>query len=486
MVERIKARNRVDDPVLRPNTLVAAMCGAGVAAIAIFLRLTISTATGGEHAIFSFPAVVIATLLFGVRAGAVAAMLCMAALWYFILPPVHSFTLRGPSEIISLLVYLFVACALIWAIGAMRHALVRYETLTDELEDLVDRRTAERNRVWERSQELVAIVTPAGAIDAVNPSLRSKLSVDFDAVSQTSFSSIVFEEDWPVLDAALDRLAVGSPSVVFEARLRGAEGLIWVEWSAVSDGACIYLVGRDCTAEHDCSERLAQSQKMEFVGQMTGGLVHDFANLLSPIIMALDLLRQRHASDERTSDLIASARESTVRADLLVQRLLKFARSEKAAPKLMSVRLLIEQVTGLLRQVIVGRDLEMVLGDNLREIRVDPNAFDMALLNLAVNARDATAPGGRIRLTAENVDDHLMVIAVEDDGQGMDAETLRRACDPFFSTKGPERGTGLGLSMVHNFAVNAGGSFRLESQIGRGTAARIYLSTVEIALDEKI
>ncbi len=458
------------------STWIAASLGIAVAAVAITLRLMLSTATGGEQTIFSFPAIVAATLLFGMRAGFVTALVCLAAWWYFVLPPAHSFAITGPAQAISILIYLFVAGALIWAIGGLRLALARAQVLAGMLEQLVARRTAERDHLWTGSREFVAIMTADGIVTAMNPALRGALASDRRSAS-ILFSDLVDADDRPVVQAAMQRLGGEGAYETFEARLNGMDGDKWVEWTAKRELGQRYLVGRDVTAERNCSENLRQSQKMEMVGQMTGGIVHDFANLLSPITMVLDMLRQRHRHDSRTSGLIDAAQQSTGRAEMLVRRLLRFSRSERHEPRPRPVPLLSPPATPLLRQVLGRRTLDIAVAPNLPSVRVDANEFDLALLNLAVNARDATDEKGHIRLAVDRADRGAVEVVLTDNGVGMDAATLARAREPFFTTKDREHGTGLGLPMVHNFATGAGGALTLASEPGRGTTARIVLPT---------
>ena len=233
----------------------------------------------------------------------------------------------------------------------------------------------------------------------------------------------------------------------------------------------------------DAEAALHQSQKMETIGQLTGGVAHDFNNLLTPIVGALDMLRRRHEGDEHSQRISAAALQAADRARTLVQRLLAFARRQHLQPHAVDVRALIDSMSDLVSRSL-GPRIKLVVetDDGLPAAHVDPNQLELALLNLAVNARDAMQGEGTltIRAVAEEGRGRLAAggyvrISVADTGTGMDAETLKHAIEPFFTTKGPSQGTGLGLSAVQGLAVQSGGAFELASQPGQGTTATLWL-----------
>jgi PAS domain S-box-containing protein len=234
-------------------------------------------------------------------------------------------------------------------------------------------------------------------------------------------------------------------------------------------------------------EALRQSQKLESMGQLTGGVAHDFNNLLTPIIASLDLLQIRGTGDERTQRLIAGALQSAEKAKTLVQRLLAFARRQPLQPTAVDLPRLVQGMAELVASTSGPRVKVMVdVPDNLPAVRADQNQLEMAILNLAVNARDAMPDGGKLRIaaTTETVSaGHASKLApgayvrlmVADTGTGMDAETVRRAVEPFFSTKGIGKGTGLGLSMVHGLMAQLGGALTIRSRPGVGTSIELWL-----------
>jgi PAS domain S-box-containing protein len=237
--------------------------------------------------------------------------------------------------------------------------------------------------------------------------------------------------------------------------------------------------------------RLNETQRLETLGQLTGGVAHDFNNLLTPIMGALELLRRRH-EDERSQRLISGAMQSAERAKTLVGRLLSFARRQTLAPRAVDPATLLGGLRDLIcHSVGPAIRLEMEIPADLPAALVDPNQLELALLNLAVNARDAMAEGGRLTITAGI--DHFdtpqaglergryVRFQISDTGHGMDAATLARAVEPFFSTKELGKGTGLGLSMVHGLALQSGGAFRLASTPGQGTTATLWLPVAATA-----
>jgi len=241
----------------------------------------------------------------------------------------------------------------------------------------------------------------------------------------------------------------------------------------------------DVTGKKRTEEALRQAQKVEAMGQLTGGVAHDFNNLLSPIIGGLDLLQRRGVGDERDRRTIAGALQAAERAKTLVQRLLAFARRQPLQPAPVDAARLIEGMAELIASTAGPRiRVEVDLADDLPPCLADPNQVEMALLNLSVNARDAMPDGGVLTIAAretavEQAHDlepgRYVLLSVGDTGCGMDEATLARAIEPFFSTKGVGRGTGLGLSMAHGLAAQLGGALRLKSAPGEGTRVELWL-----------
>jgi PAS domain S-box-containing protein len=238
-------------------------------------------------------------------------------------------------------------------------------------------------------------------------------------------------------------------------------------------------------------EALFQSQKMDAVGQLTGGVAHDFNNLLMAILGSLELLKKRLPSDPNLSRLIDNAMLGARRGATLTQRMLAFARRQELDVQALELPRLVAGMADLLASSLgPGVEIETDFPRGLPAVVGDENQIELALLNLCVNARDAMPEGGRIRIGAR---DETMAagnslslrpgpyvcLSVTDTGEGMSSETLTRATEPFFTTKGVGKGTGLGLSMVHGMAEQMGGQLTLSSCVGQGTTAEIWLPAVE-------
>ncbi len=237
-------------------------------------------------------------------------------------------------------------------------------------------------------------------------------------------------------------------------------------------------------------EQLRQSQKMEAIGQLTGGVAHDFNNLLMVVLGNLELLGKYVAGDAKATRLVDGAVQGARRGAALTQRLLAFARQQDLQVKPVDLGDLVTGMDDLLRRSVGSSvSIETILPATLPPALVDANQLELALLNLAVNARDAMPAGGtlRISLRQERVagkggdlnEGNYLVLAVADSGTGMDAETLKKAVDPFFSTKELGKGTGLGLSMIHGLAVQLNGALLLTSELGVGTTAELWLPATE-------
>ncbi|PAX07102.1 MHYT domain-containing protein [Sphingomonas lenta] len=255
------------------------------------------------------------------------------------------------------------------------------------------------------------------------------------------------------------------------------------------EGAFIHVLGglTDVTERKRAEEALRQAQKIEAIGQLTGGVAHDFNNLLAVVVGNLDLLRRRLPDDPRTRRLVESALEGAQRGAALTQRLLAFARRQDLRPEAVDVAQLVGGMADLLQRSIGPMvRVETRFPPELPPARVDAHQLEMAILNLAVNARDAMPEGGLLEIgaTAEQLGEgnaagllpgpYLRVV-LTDHGAGMDEATLARATEPFFTTKGVGKGTGLGLSMVHGLAAQSGGRLLIRSQPGAGTTVSLYL-----------
>ena len=258
-------------------------------------------------------------------------------------------------------------------------------------------------------------------------------------------------------------------------------------------------ITRDITERREAQETLErtreaflQSQKMEAIGQLTGGVAHDFNNLLMAVLGSLELMRKRLPDDPKLRSLLDNAMQGAERGAALTKRMLTFARRQELKREAIDLQELVRGMSDLLQRTLgTSVTLETRFPLSLPPVLADTNQLELAFLNLAVNARDAMPNGGEIIISARQetvaLGEHNLKpgryvrLRVSDTGAGMDATTLRRATEPFFTTKQPGKGTGLGLSMVHGLAEQFGGRFALHSKLGEGTIAEVWLpaATVE-------
>jgi PAS domain S-box-containing protein len=249
-------------------------------------------------------------------------------------------------------------------------------------------------------------------------------------------------------------------------------------------------VTRDLTERRAADEQRRQAQKMEAIGQLTSGVAHDFNNLLTAIIGNLEVLTSVLPAQEPARRYIEAATRAAWRGSKMTEHLLAFSRRTEMQPEIVNINDLLREMS-LISQKSVGEGVELVLDlqDDLWTCRIDPGQFEAAVLNLAANARDAMARSGRLTIATENVatggdsvdlaaGDYVL-ISVSDSGCGMSAEVLSHAFEPFYTTKGVGKGTGLGLAQVYGFAKQSGGSTRIESKPGIGTTIRLYLPRMD-------
>lgn len=389
---------------------------------------------------------------------------------------------------------------------ALRQSEERHRRLADQLAELnatlaqrVEEKTRERDRIWNVSQDLLVVADRNGVWQTVNPAWTRTLGWSEAELLNRTSEWLEHPDDNGVTQAQVRKLGTAGTTVRFESRFRHKDGSYrWLSWTGVSDDDRNYAVARDVTAEKAAAERLRateeallQSQKMEAVGQLTGGIAHDFNNLLTGIVGSLDLLQTR-LSQGRTDNVaryINAAMTSANRAAALTHRLLAFARRQPLIPKSVDVNQLVVSLEDLLRRTIGETiDLRIVAADDLWSTLCDPNQLESALLNLAINARDAMPDGGRLTIATANArldsvtadtpalaPGDYVCITVTDTGVGMSAEVAARAFDPFFTTKPIGQGTGLGLSMIYGFARQSNGHVTIDSKIGQGTTVRLYL-----------
>lgn len=374
-------------------------------------------------------------------------------------------------------------------------ALLNY---SERLETTVHKTTADRNRMWQLSTDMMLVSDFEGHIVSTNPAWTNLLGWFEEELAGKSFLDLVHPDD---LAATLDEvggLGEGRTTFRFQNRYRHKDGSFrHLSWSAVPADKLIHAVGRDVTAEitqaealRQAQEALQQAQKMEAIGNLTGGVAHDFNNLLQVISGNLHMLRKDVAGREKAEQRVANALAGVSRGSKLANQLLAFGRRQPLAPKVVNVGKLVRGMDDMLRRSI-GETIEIdtVVSGGLWNTLVDPSQIENAVLNLAINARDAMEDGGKLTVEVGNafLDDEYVrkhaevtagqyvVLGVSDTGTGMPPEVLAKVFEPFYSTKPEGKGTGLGLSMVYGFVKQSGGHIKIYSEIGHGTTVRMYL-----------
>ena len=363
----------------------------------------------------------------------------------------------------------------------------------------VSRQTQERDRLWRLSQDPFLIADSAGVWLAVSPAWTTLLGWREDELVGRTSEWMEHPDDRAKTRGEIDQLAGGETTTRFENRFRTKAGdYRWFSWTASPAEGLLYCVARDITAEkalagerEQLEAQLRQAQKMEAVGQLTGGLAHDFNNLLAGVIGSLELMqaRIRQGRVKEIERYMGAAQAAAQRAAALTHRLLAFSRRQTLDPRPTNVNALVNGMEDLIRRTVGPAVIVETVGAvDLWTTLVDPPQLENALLNLCINARDAMPGGGRITIETANkwIDSHaarhhdmpqgqFLSLCVTDTGTGMTPEVMAKAFDPFFTTKPLGEGTGLGLSMIYGFARQSGGQVRLYSEVGKGTTVCVYL-----------
>ena len=368
-------------------------------------------------------------------------------------------------------------------------------------------RTAERNRLWELSEDLLVRADHGGRLLQVSPSWSRLLGLPLrSAIGDIDHWSLVHPDDHAATRAALDAMRRTGTPVRFENRLlpHGGGAAVTIAWAFSpdrDDAANVLGIGRNVTAERaahagllaEIAERerldatMRQMQRLEAVGQLTAGVAHDFNNLLTVIVSSLEVL-ESHNDPVRGERQIAMIRRAARRGADLTGQLLAFSRKQYLEPRPLDLNATVRGMNELLRTTVGGRiAIATVLAEPLSEALADPTQIELAVLNLAINARDAM--GGEGALTIETSHAALgpperpeepdagdyVTVAVSDTGTGIAPDVVTRVFEPFFTTKPMGKGSGLGLPQVYGFAKQSGGGVSIRTELGTGTTVRIFL-----------
>ncbi len=347
------------------------------------------------------------------------------------------------------------------------------------------------------SQDLQLVVDTDGVYRDANKAWTTILGWRLDEVVGRKHLDFIHPDDHETSRKAFATASIKQLPIYVNRVLHKDGTYRWVGWVAAPEDNLIYASGRDITAEKEAAEKLAatqeqlrQAQKMELLGQLTGGVAHDFNNLLGVIHLNLELIKDRLRGDAEIEEMANMALHAAERGASLTHQLLAYARQQPLEAKPTKIETLLNGMKGLLGRTI-GEDIEisLVIPPDIWAISIDPHQLENALLNLAVNARDAMPKGGKLIIECANkvfddtyVDQNFEVlpgeyvtIAVTDTGIGMSKELIERVLEPFFTTKPVGKGSGLGLSMVHGFAKQSGGHLKIYSEPGQGTTINMHL-----------
>jgi PAS domain S-box-containing protein len=351
-------------------------------------------------------------------------------------------------------------------------------------------------RIFETSLDLILVVDRKGIFIRVSPSSLAILDRAPEEMIGHSAAEFIYPDDLENTRKEMREARRGRQTRNFDCRYIHKGGhavpLTWTGvWSEPEQQH--FFIGRDMTERIKLEGQLRHAQKMETIGQLTGGVAHDFNNILTVITSAVENLSEELAGDQELFALVNSIDQAAEHGAQLTQRMLAFARKQPLQSRAIDLNEIVARMVGMLQRTL-GEDIavETVLAKGLWRALADPSQVEDAILNLAVNARDAMPKGGRLLIETANVrfDEHYVVqnvdavpgnyvaVSVTDSGTGMPPEVVERAFEPFFTTKDVGHGTGLGLSMVYGFVKQSRGHVKIYSEVGHGTSITLYLPRV--------
>lgn len=381
----------------------------------------------------------------------------------------------------------------IYDVTEAKRAEARLRVLTETLEENIVERTQERDRIWNLSRDLLFVASSQGRFTALNPAWSFLAGRDVDQLLGTLVTALIHPDDAEDARAQLRSASQAGRSIDFDCRMRDAQG-DWrlLNWTISSDGGALYGAGRDLTQRRMLEEQLRQAQKMEAVGQLTGGIAHDFNNMLTGILGGIEMVRKRldAGRPQDAERFLNAASQSGERAAALTHRLLAFSRRQTLDTRATDVGALVLSMSDLMSRTMGEQvSVETSIPAGLWPAAADANQLESAILNLAINARDAMPHGGRLAISvvnrvlrAEALDPSettaagdYVEVSVSDSGVGMSASVISKVFEPFYTTKPLGQGTGLGLSMIYGFMQQLKGAVRISSVEGRGTTVRLLI-----------
>lgn len=385
---------------------------------------------------------------------------------------------------------------LVWEVrvGPIRFegSVIGLIVLTDNVTER-RREHADRDRFFSLSLDLLVVVSPNGYFRRVNPAFSEALGYAEDELTERPFVEFVHPEDRVRSVEAFEAVRRRTAVADVENRYRRKDGGYRVfSWRATVDPVTgdVYAVARDVTEQRATETQLRHAQKMDAVGQLAGGVAHDFNNLLLAILANAELARAGLASSAQIAEHLSEIESAGRRAADLTKQLLAFSRGQPFRPVPVDLNQLLRGLMKMVRRLLPENIIiDLIPGHNLASVSADPTQLEQVVVNLCVNARDAMEGGGQLTIETENVlvdarycETHnwakpgrYVLLSVTDTGCGMTAEVRERAFEPFYTTKGPQQGTGLGLSTVYGIVQQHGGMVSIYSELGQGTTFKVYI-----------
>lgn len=402
-------------------------------------------------------------------------------------------------------------------ISERRQATRELVELNEALGARIEQRTRERDRTWELSRELLAVLQLDMTPISFNPAWEATLGWSNEQISQMRLWELIHPADFDTTLREMESIARGNISTRFVNRMKHRSGdYRWLSWTIVPEDRLMYAAVRDITEERAVIDELAaanqrlrdqisererieadlqQMQRLEVVGQLTAGVAHDFNNLLTVILTSTTFAIRdiERGTLDKTLNRLQNVKDAGERGARLTAQLLSFSRRQRLQPTAINLNDTLRNMGTLLARALGGSiSIETDLATDLWYAMGDPTQTEMIILNLAINARDAMAMGGSLCFSTFNAEitqpavrpedpepGKYVVLAIRDSGSGMSPETLLRAFEPFYTTKDVGKGSGLGLAQVFGFAKQSGGGVMIESELGVGTKVMVYLPSVD-------
>jgi PAS domain S-box-containing protein len=506
--------------VRQRGPLVGYVIALGLVVCAAVIRGALGFAPGAFPYLTFFPAIFLSAMIGGLGPGLFAAALSGTAAWLF-LPLDRASALPGSADALPVIFYALVSLFICVIIAGFQTATDRLRTERQRVSEL---NAALEYALAGRSQELLTLsaqsaqnerslallidgvtdcaiymLDPTGVVTSWNPGAQRIKGYSASEIPGRHFSQFYVEDD-RARGEPERALAVAARVGRYEAegwRMRKGGSRFWanVVIQPIRDERSTLLgfakITRDMTARRELEDHLRQAQKMDALGQLTGGIAHDFNNLLTVIGGNIETVGRRLQDGKAdNAKFIERALGGVARAERLTRQLLAFARRQPLEPKTVDADKLLAGLSDILKRTLGPRiEVEMIRGAGLWRTRVDPNQLEHAVINLAINARDAMPEGGKLTIETANASldeayaaaysevtpGQYVLISVSDSGMGMPPEVREKAFDPFFTTKPVGQGTGLGLSQVYGFLKQSGGQVTIYSEPGKGTTVKLYL-----------